>query len=279
MFVAIPTINGIYRVLANNCDFPLLDKHQTRYKTLFCSKHFLTDPYSSINYVPERSPDASYTLETLLYVKHVLFLKDGLTENQINVLKEELKKKFGDDVAIVRFVKRDGEKLKPMKWINSVYDHDPLSNVHEEKYLLYETPYVEATFQMGSIPTLMSFHEIIRDYLSVRDAPMKTKYFFCFDQKFAYNPIHTKSQDGPEFVNGVTFKAYIPGLKLNKESLENMVIMQNFDWENISLSVGIPCEDGYKIYEIDSKNKEWKEYISNPVVSRKESFLEMTFRA
>ena len=278
MFV-IPTINSIHRVLANNCDLSLLDKYQTRYKTLFCSKHFLTDPYSLINYVPERSPDASYTLETLLYVKHVLFLKDGLTEHQIDVLKKELKKKFGDYVAIVRFVKRDGEKLKPMKWINSVYDHNPLSNVHEEKYVRYKTPYVEAIFQMGSISTLMSFHEIIKDYLSVRDAPMKTKYFFSSDQKFAYNPIHTKSQYGPEFVDGVTFKAYIPGLKLDEQSLEDIVTSQSFQWNNISLSVGFPCEEGYKMHEINSKDKEWNEYVSNQEVSRKESFLELTFRA
>jgi hypothetical protein len=276
---AIPTINSIYKVLANNCDFSLLENHQTKYQTLFCSKEILTDPYSSINYVPERSPDASYTLETLLYVKHVLFLKDGLTENQINVLKKELANKFGYDVAIVHFVKRNGEELKPMKWINSVYDQDPLSNVHEEDYFLYKTPYVEVVFQIGFIPTLMSFHEIIRDYLSVREAFMKTKYFFSSDQKFAYNPIHTKSQDGPEFVNGVTFKAYIPGLKLDKESLEDIVTSQSFQWKNISLSAGIPCEDGYKMYEIDSKNKEWKEYVSNPVVTQKESFLEVTFRA
>jgi len=274
---AIPTINSIYRLLANY-KFPLLDDYQTKYETLFCP-NFLTDPYSSINYVPERSRDASYTLEMLRYVKHALLLEEGLTEDQIYVLKKELTEKFGYNAAIVHFVKRNGEELKPMKWINSVYDKDPLSNVHEEDHFLYQTPYVEVIFQIGFIPTLMSFREIIRDYLSVRDAPMKTKYFFSSDQKFAYNPIHTKSQDGPEFVNGVTFKAYIPGLKLDKESLEDIVTMQSFNWENISLSAGIPCEDGYKMYEIDSKNKEWKEYVSNPVVTQKERFLELTFRA
>ena len=270
---AIPTINSIYRLLANY-KFPLLDDYQTKYETLSCPD-LLKDPYSSFYRFKKFFDD----YEMLRYVKHALLLKDGLTEDQIYILKKELTEKFGYNAAIVHFVKRDGEKLKPMKWINNPFDQDPLSNVHEEDHFLYETPYVEVVFQVGFIPTLVSFHEIIRDYLSVRDAPMKTKYFFSSDQKFAYNPIDMKSQDGPEFVNGVTFKAYIPGLKLDEESLEDIVTSQSFQWKNISLSVGIPCEDGYKMYEIDSKNKEWKEYISNPVVTCKESFLEMTFRA
>ena len=271
---AIPTINSIYRLLANY-KFPLLDdEYQTRYETVSCP-NLLKDPYSSFYHVKKIFND----FEMLRCVKHAFLLEDGLTEDQIYVLKKELTEKFGYKAAIVHFVKRDGEKLKPMKWINSVFVHDPLSNVHEEDHFLYETPYVEVVFQTGFVPTLVSFHEIIRKYLSVHDAPMKTKYFFCFDQKFAYNPIDMKSQDGPEFVNGVTFKAYIPGLKLDMKSLENMVTMQNFDWENNSLSVGILCEEGYKMYEIDSKNMEWNEYVSNREVSRKESFLELTFRA
>jgi len=271
---AIPTIKSIYRLLAN-CKFPLVGDHQTKYGTLSCLDYF-KDPYSSFYRVNKFFDD----FEMLLYVKHVLFLKDGLTEYQIDDLKRELTKKFGYSAAIVHYVKIYGEQFRPMIWINNVYDYNPFLTVYEEDHFLYQTPYVEIVFKVGSIPTLMSFREIIKNYLSFRDAPMKTKYFFSSDQKFAYNPIiHTKSQDGPEFVDGVTFKAYIPEMIADKESLENIVKIRSFDWKNISLSVGILCEEGYKMYEIDSKNKEWNEYVSNPQVSRKESFLELTFRA
>jgi hypothetical protein len=272
---AIPTINSIYKVLVN-CKFPLLDDYQTKYVTLSFTDPF-KDPYSSFYRVNK----AFDNFEMLLYVRHAFLLKDGLMEDKIYALKKELTEKFGYSAAIVHYVKIYGEGFIPMKWFNSVYDQDPFRVVFEEDHFLYQTPYVEIVFKVGFIPTLMSFYEIIRDYLSVpaREVPMKTKYFFSSDQKFERNPIHKKSQDGPEFVNGVTFKAYIPGMIVDKKSLEKIVKIRSFDWKNISLSAGIPCEDGYKMYEIDSKNMEWSEYVSNPVVTQKERFLELTFRA
>jgi hypothetical protein len=271
--LAIPTVNGIHKFLVNNCNLPLLGICQTKFQTSSCYR-FLTDPYL---YLSTNFSDSTEDFDRLYSVKHLFFLRDGLTDEQIETLKNELVLKFMYDALEVRYVKK--EEI-PMEWKNSGYEKDPPLNVlklEEEVFSQNKFPYVDIEFRTRRIPTLMSFSEILGD-LNGPETRLETKCFLFCDMKFDYNPIRQRNEKAPEYVNGVTFKASIPNLKFDKERFEEMVKKgSSYVWGKILLKVGIRCENGYKIHEFHNGKKQWYEKFENEMEDTKD-FLEMTFK-
>jgi hypothetical protein len=272
--LAIPTVNGIHKFLVNNCNLPLLGICQTKFQTSSC-QGFLIDPYLSTNF-----SDSTEDFDRLHSVKHLFFLRDGLTDEQIETLKNELVLKFMYDAPNVRYVKKEKNGLLPMEWKISHYEKVPPLDFlkHEEEvFLQKKLPYVDIEFITRRIPTLMSFSEILGD-LDGPGTRLETKCFLFCDMKFNYNPIRQRDEKAPEYVDGVTFKASIPNLKFDKERFEEMVKKgSSYVWGKILLKVGIRCENGYKIHEFHNGKKQWYEKFENEMEDTKD-FLEMTFK-
>jgi len=268
--LAIPTITGIHKFLVNNCNLPLLGICQTRFQT--SCQGLLMDPY-----LPTNFSDSTEDLDHLYSVKYLFFLKDGLTDEQIETLKKELLIKFRYDAPNVRYVKKG---LLPMEWKISHYEKVPplqFLKLEEKIFLENNQPYVDIEFITRRIPTLMSFSEILGD-LDGPETRLGTKCFLFCDMKFYYNPIRERSKKAPEYVDGVTFKAFMPNLKFDKERFEEMVEKgSSYVWGKILLKVGIRCENGYKIHEFHNGKKQWYEKFENKMEGTKD-FLEMTFK-
>jgi len=270
--LTIPTVNGIHKFLVNNCNLPLLGICQTKFQTSSRDR-FLTDPYLSTNF-SESTEDFNH----LYSVKHLFFLRDGLTDKQIETLKKEFLIKFKQDAPKVRYVKKKEEIL--MEWINSDYEKDPPLNVlklKEKVFLQNKFPYVDIEFRTDRIPTLMSFREILGD-LCVSGKYLRTKCFLSYSNEFfEYNPIRERCENAPEYVNGVTFKAIIEDLKFDKERFEEIAKKgSSYVWKNILLKVGIHCGNGYKIHNFNNEKKYWYENFKDKKIYN--DFLEMTFK-
>jgi len=272
--LAIPTVNGIHKFLVNNCNLPLLGICQTKFKTSSCHG-FLNDPYLSTK-ISESTKD----FDRLYSVKHLFFLRDGLTDEQIETMKKELVLKFRYDAPNVRYVKKEENRLLPMEWKISHYEKVPPLDVlklEEQVFLQNNLPYVDIEFITRRIPTLMSFSEILGD-LDGPGTRLGTKCFLFCDMKFNYNPIRQRNEKAPEYVDGVTFKAFIPNLKFDRERFEEMVKKgSSYVWGKILLKVGIRCENGYKIHEFHNGKKQWYEKFEDKMEGTKD-FLEMTFK-
>jgi len=269
--LAIPTVNGIHEFLVNDCNLPLLGICQTEFRPLLATR-FLMDPYHSTKF-----SESTEDFKDLYSVKHLFYLRDRLTDEQIETLKKKLLLKFEEDAPKVRYVKKE-EIL--MEWINSDYEKDLPLNVlklEEKVFLQNKFPYVDIEFRIGRIPTLMSFSKILGD-LCVPGTLLETQCFLNYNSKFKYNPIRERCEYAPNNVNGVTFRAYIEDLKFDKELFEEMVKKgSSYVWEKILLKVGIRYGNGCKIHEFHNEKKQWYEKFKD----KKEytNFLQMTFRA